>query len=114
MIHESDIERKFKERLNDYGFEVIKLSTPGTTGVMDRLILRPVYSPGPPLFVEFKKDNKPLRPLQIARGEDWARRGCTVLKPILNMQDCYKMIDLLIGMIANDYYEAKKRANDKI
>ena len=67
----------------------------------------PVYSPGPPKFCEFKKYNKPLRPLQLAIGEKWKDRGCDVLKPVLNMRDCEERCNELIELVSLDYYKAK-------
>ena len=107
MVLESEVERVLKTRLNDYGFHVFKLYTPGNMGVMDRMILRPRYSPGPPMFVELKRGKKKLRPLQIAIAEDWARRGVVVLKPILGMGDCDQLCHDLIQMVMPDYMFAK-------
>jgi len=98
MRNESDIERALKDRLEEHGFKVFKLYTPGNTGVMDRMILRPKYSPGPPMFVELK-NNKKLRPLQVARGMDWRDRGCVVLEPITTMTELEQRCILLIDMV---------------
>jgi hypothetical protein len=103
MQQESDIERKLKQLLEDEGFKVLKLYTPGHTGVMDRMILRPKYSPGAPMFVELKKDGKKLRPLQIAIGSDWLQRGCKVLRPITNMHEMEQTAAELIGSIKAAY-----------
>lgn len=103
MIHESDIERKLRERLSEYGFKVLKLYTPGNTGTMDRMILRPRYSPGPPLFVELKRPGKKLRPLQLAIGQDWKKRGCIVLTPITSIVECEQTCQVLIQLIMPDY-----------
>jgi hypothetical protein len=102
MPQESDIERKLKQLLEDEGFKVLKLYTPGHTGVMDRMILRPKYSPGAPMFVELKKDGKKLRPLQIAIGSDWIQRGCKVLRPITTMHECIQQCEELIRLVAID------------
>lgn len=105
---EHDLERKLREKLSDYGFLVLKLTTPGHAGVMDRMILRPRYSPGPPLFVELKKPGKAkLRPLQVGVGLDWSKRGCNVLKPCLTVGDVEQLCHDLIKLVAADYAFAK-------
>jgi len=78
-VNESAIERHFKLLLEGRGFKVVKLVTPGTAGVPDRLILRPRYWPGPPMMVEFKKPKEPLRKLQAAVALDYQARGVHVL-----------------------------------
>lgn len=107
MILESVVETTLKTRLNDYGFLVYKLYTPGHTGVMDRMILRPRYSPGPPMFVEVKRPGKKLRPLQRAVGEDWARRGCRVLKPCTTLGEVEQLCHDLIQEVMPDYMLAR-------
>jgi len=107
MILETDIEQGLRERLEEFGFKVLKLYTPGHTGAMDRMILRPRYSPGPPMFVELKRRGKKLRPLQAAIGEDWKKRGCEVLEPILGIADMTERVSELIDMVILDYRHAK-------
>lgn len=103
MYLETDIEKRLKQRLEDYGFRVLKLTTPGNVGVMDRIILRPKYSPGPPMFVELKRDKKRLRPLQQLVAQDWTDRGCHVLPPCIGMEAVEKLADRLIQEVAADY-----------
>lgn len=103
VIVESDIERKLRENLSEYGFKVLKLYTPGNIGTMDRMILNPTYSPGPPRFVELKRPGKKLRLLQVAIGQEWARRGCEVLDPITSMHECEQTCQELIQQIMPDY-----------
>jgi hypothetical protein len=107
MILEAEIEQKLRERLEEYGFKVLKLYTPGHTGTMDRMILRPRYSPGPPMFVELKRKGKKLRPLQAAIGEDWKQRGCLVLAPVLSIADMLERSNEIIEMVIADYRYAK-------
>jgi hypothetical protein len=107
MILESVVETTLKTRLNDYGFLVYKLYTPGHTGVMDRMIIRPRYSPGPPMFVEVKRPGKKLRPLQQAVGEDWMRRGCRVLKPCTTLGEVEQLCHDLIQEVMPDYMLAR-------
>jgi hypothetical protein len=113
MILEADIERKL-HRLADYGFKVLKLYTPGTIGVMDRMILRPRYSPGPPMFVELKRPGKKLRPLQRATAKDWKHRGCIVLKPCSTPGEVDQLCTDLITMIMPDYAFAKEDDHDPL
>lgn len=103
MYLETDIEKRLRERLEAYGFKVLKLTTPGNMGVMDRMILRPKYSPGPPMFVELKQAKKKLRPLQVVIADDWQQRGVTVLEPCIGMEAVEKLADKLIREVAADY-----------
>lgn len=107
MLSESEVERILRVRLSDYGFLVLKLYTPGHTGAMDRMILRPRYSPGPPMFVELKRAGKTLRPLQVAVARDWERRGCTVLKPCSGLNDVEQLVHALIQLVMPDYMLAR-------
>jgi hypothetical protein len=103
MILESEVERHLKQRLDAYGFKVLKLTTPGTQGVPDRMILRPRYSPGPPMFVELKRPGKKLRELQKRVGEDWLCRGCMVLVPCTSIGEVDQLCTMLIDMVMPDY-----------
>lgn len=76
-MRESVVEDRLKV-LERHGFKVLKLRTPGYSGVMDRMILWPTYAPRPPSFVELKRPGKEPRPLQVAVANDWKRRGCDV------------------------------------
>ena len=107
MLLESEIERHLVRRLTEFGFKVLKLYTPGTTGVMDRLILRPRYSPGPPMFLELKRPGKKLRLKQWAIGEDWKQRGCLVLKPCSGLDDVDQCCTDLINQVMPDYAFAR-------
>lgn len=94
---ESKVEARLK-RLENYGFKVLKLRTPGTSGVMDRMILMPKYSPGHPGFVELKAPSKNERPLQEAVRNDWRARGVRVL----NMCDTIDRVDLLVEELMHE------------
>ena len=74
---ESEIERRLK-KLEDYGFDVLKLRTPANNGVMDRMILWPTYAPNPPTFIELKRPDAKLRKLQEEVSKKWKQRGCDV------------------------------------
>lgn len=108
MIQETEIERHLKRRLEEYGFKVLKFTTPGTVGVMDRIILRPKYSPGAPAFLELKKFGKRLRRIQERMGQDFTARGCRVLDPVHSMAECDERCDMLIAEIMPDYAFTEK------
>lgn len=108
MILEGRIETRLRERLIEYGFKVLKLYTPGHTGVMDRMILRPRYSPGPPMFLELKRPGKSLRRLQKAMEKDWTERGCIVLPMCDSLEKVDKLCDKLIQDILPDYAFARE------
>jgi hypothetical protein len=101
-VKENDLERTLRIRLEEYGFEVLKLRTPGYSGTMDRLILRPRYSPGAPMFLELKKDAK-LRALQEHVANDWATRGCIVLPFCKSLGEIDQLCSKLIKLVFNDY-----------
>lgn len=101
---ETDIERYIKQTLEAKGFKVIKLVTPGTTNVMDRMILRPRYWPGPPFFLECKRTkNDELRAAQKAIALEWKARGCLILKPVHGMADAQERVSQLIAASADAY-----------
>ena len=103
MILESEVEQLLVRRLNEFGFKVLKLTTPGFTGVPDRMILRPKYSPGPPMFVELKRPTKKLRLKQAQVNDDWLQRGCRVLKPCTTPMEVEQLCADLIKEIMPDY-----------
>lgn len=78
-VLEKVIEKRLKSGLENRGFKVLKLTTPGTNGTPDRLILRPTWSPGPPWVVELKRPKKTERRLQELVREEWRQRGVLVL-----------------------------------
>lgn len=77
MVKEVTVESTVKW-LEQFGFLVLKLTTPAYNGVMDRMILWPQWSPHPPTFVEFKAPNKKPRKLQNVVAAEWSMRGCDV------------------------------------
>ena len=107
MILETDIEQYIRNTLEAKGFKVIKLVTPGTTGVMDRMILRPRYWPGPPMFLEIKRGCKELRAKQAAVAKDWERRGITVLPSVHGMEEAKIRVGELIAASYDAYQTAK-------
>lgn len=104
-------EAKVEKRLNQleqYGFEVLKLKTPGTSGVMDRMILFPKWSPKPPAFVELKAPSKRPRLLQIAMAMDWRKRGVDVRDYCDTIEAVDKLCDeLLIEAVQSAPMEAE-------
>lgn len=101
---ERDVEAKLKE-LEWFGFEVFKLVTPGKTGVMDRMILWPTWSPAPPTVVETKRPGKKERPLQAARHFNWIERGVDVRGMCDTVEKVRDLCDQLL-------YEAVSRWRD--
>lgn len=90
---ESQIECRLKQKLEKHGFKLYKLTCPGKAGVMDRMILRPERRPGPPVFVECKRPGETPRPLQLAVGTDWLRRGVDVRRYV----STYEEVDALVA-----------------
>lgn len=78
-MKEAPVEEHLRMRLEGLGFKVLKLITPGHSGSMDRLLLRPKWSPGAPYFVECKRPKKTERLLQAHVRDDWRSRGVLVL-----------------------------------
>lgn len=78
-MKEAPVEERLKSRLERHGFKVLKLVTPGTNGTKDRIILRPLWSPGAPWVVECKRPGKSERRLQELVRDDWRKRGVLVL-----------------------------------
>jgi hypothetical protein len=94
---ETIVEQRLK-RLEKYGFLVLKLKTPGYNGTMDRLILRPKYSPGAPWVLEVKQPGKSERALQEAVRDDWRLRGVLVL----DVCDTVQKVDALVDTLVNE------------
>ena len=91
-MKEAPVEQRLVDTLTGFGFKVLKLTTPGTNGTPDRLILRPKWSPGPPWVIELKAPGKHERRLQELVREDWRERGVLVL----DMVDTYEKVDALV------------------
>lgn len=91
-MKEASIEKRLTDGLTSKGFKVLKLTTPGTNGTPDRLILRPTWSPGPPWMIELKAPKKHEARLQEIIREEWRLRGVLVL----DMVNTYEQVDSLI------------------
>lgn len=92
---EAVVEGRLK-RLEGYGFEVLKLRTPGYNGTKDRVVLAPKWSPAPPVFVEFKRPGKTERALQAAVRDDWRARGCDVRDMCSTLDEVSQLCDDLL------------------
>lgn len=99
---EHPIEQRLRTRLEERNFLVLKLKTPGRRGVMDRMILRPVYWPGPPMFVELKRPGATPRKIQEVMAADWRRRGVEVLEYC----DTIAKVDALCDNLLKQSYDA--------
>jgi len=102
-MREKPVEERLKDRLEKYGFKVIKLTCPGYAGVPDRMILRPKWAPGTPYFVECKRPGKTERRLQELVRDEWRARGCTVL----DVCDSYERVEAIVYQLNT---EAKDNA----
>lgn len=91
-MKEAPVEKRLVDGLTAKGFKVLKLTTPGTNGTPDRMILRPTWSPGPPFYIELKAPKKHERLLQEHVRNEWRKRGCAVL----DMVDTYEKVDELV------------------
>lgn len=96
-MKEAPVEERLRMGLTLHGFKVLKLTTPGTNGTPDRLILRPKWSPGPPWVIEVKRPGKHERRLQELVRDGWRERGVLVL----DMVDTYEAVDALIDMLVD-------------
>lgn len=92
---EHPVEERLKW-LEGFGFEVLKLVTPGTSFVMDRMILYPVWSPSDPAFVEAKAPGKEPRPAQAETADNWRKRGCDVRQYVDTEDKAIKLCDELL------------------
>lgn len=72
---EKDIEKRLAAEVRRRGGIALKLTSPGTSGVPDRLVLMPGGKVG---FVEVKAPGKSPRPLQRAQFRRMERLGASV------------------------------------
>ena len=73
-MRECYIERKFVEAVQNAGGWAIKLTSQGTAGLPDRLVLFPNFC----CFVELKAFGKSMRPLQIKQSQRLQNLGFNV------------------------------------
>ena len=74
-MKEKHLETKLKKTVEDLGGICWKLTSPGTTGVPDRICLKA----GRAVFVELKAPGKKPRPIQNHRINQLRDQGFTVL-----------------------------------
>lgn len=103
-MREHPIEQYFRQGLERCGFEVLKLTCPGTSGVPDRLILRPHWSPGRPSVVEIKRPKKTERALQAAVRDDWRLRGVIVHDIVDSIERADELIQQLVQQAAEECF----------
>lgn len=78
-MHEKDLERKLKKRVEALGCMCLKFESPGFTGVPDRMILMPG---GEVMFVEMKAPGKKERPRQKLVQDQLRRLGFFVFNSV--------------------------------
>ena len=78
-MHEKDLERKLKKRVEALGCMCLKFESPGFTGVPDRMILMPG---GEVVFVEMKAPGKKERPRQKLVQDQLRRLGFFVFNSV--------------------------------
>lgn len=81
-MQEARIESYFKNQIEKIGGKAFKLTSPGTTGVPDRMVLLPE---GKIIFAELKAPGKKLRPLQVHRVNQIRALGFRV--DVINSKD---------------------------
>jgi len=74
-MRESSIEYIFNKCIKDQGGLSVKFTSPGMSGVPDRIVLMPG---GRIVFAEIKAPGKKLRPLQLHRKEQLEEIGFKV------------------------------------
>ena len=94
-MREAPVEKRLKDKLEGHGFKVLKLVTPGYNGTPDRLILRPLWSPGAPWVIEMNRPGKSERLLQEKVRDEWRNRGVLVL----DMVNTYEQVDVLVSKL---------------
>lgn len=74
---ESTLEGRLKREVEKLGGRAVKWTSPGLSGVPDRMVLLPG---GQIIFVEMKAPGKPLRPLQVKRKKELEALGFRVYR----------------------------------
>lgn len=87
-MQESSLEKRLRLAVKKSGGKAYKFTSPGRSGMPDRLILKPG---GQALFVEMKAPGKPLKPLQEKRSLELAVLGFKYYK-IDSLDDIQKFI----------------------
>jgi hypothetical protein len=100
---EKDIEKYMRVTLQRWGFRFLKFTSPGNTGVMDRIILYPTYSPRPPEFVEIKQPKGHEATKQAILRHDFRCRGVIVHEPVWCMDDAKLLCLELVSRVRPEY-----------
>ena len=96
-MKENSVEQRLRMRLQKHGFLVLKLTTPGYNGAMDRMILWPKGTKKPPVFIEVKRPGEKPRRLQEVCASDWQARGARVEPFVSDYLSVDALVDKLIG-----------------
>ena len=97
---EASVETHLVRRCQKQGWLCLKFTSPGTSGVPDRVVI----SPGATFFVEVKRPGGSLRPLQRLRNERMRAAGATVLTVSTRNE-----VDELVSRVVT---HSKKRESD--
>ncbi|MDF2650096.1 MAG: hypothetical protein K0Q73_5901 [Paenibacillus sp.] len=95
---ESNLEGRLKREVGKLGGMAAKWTSPGLSGVPDRVVLLPG---GQTIFVEMKSPGKPLRPLQAKRKKELEALGFRVYK-----LDSISSIDQFIQEVSHEIQSA--------
>lgn len=94
-MKENVIEQALRRKLEAFGCKCIKLISPGNSHVMDRMILRPKWSPGPPWVVECKRPGEKERRAQELTRQEWTLRGMRTLPPVSSQEEVAALADYI-------------------
>lgn len=97
---EASVETHLVRRCQEQGWLCLKFTSPGTSGVPDRVVI----SPGSTFFVEVKRPGGSLRPLQRLRTERMRAAGATMLTVSTRSE-----VDELVSRVVT---HSKKRESD--
>lgn len=86
---ESDVEKAFKDKAEEKGCLLLKITPDGEAGWPDRLLLLPG---GITCFIEFKRPGETLRPLQERRKSQLNRLGqlCFVISTLEEVREFWR------------------------
>jgi hypothetical protein len=84
MTEEAKLEGKARDLADDWGCRFVKMTSPGTNGMQDRLLLIPSHKtkllgPGHVVFCEVKKKDESPTPLQMHRMAELTVDGFTAV-----------------------------------
>jgi hypothetical protein len=93
---EKTVEQRLK-KLENVGFRVLKLRTPGYTGTPDRMILWPLWAPRAPTVVEAKRPKKENRREQEHVQRIWSARGVDVRPTVSTVEEADTLVAALMA-----------------